>query len=128
MALLKRIFGLFSGGGAVTEKAVDMADKAFYTAQERGAQDAADTAEARTMTAPSHGTWFDVLVDGVSRMIRPGITIWLMGGFAGWWAMPRIETAGEYWQNIFMIVLTFWFGGRAILKDLPGAIKAMRGK
>lgn len=123
MNFFARIFGL----GKVVEKGVDMLDKAVDTQQERSERDSADLREAREMAAPSHGSWFDVLVDGCSRLVRPGVTLWLVGGFTGWWALPRVETISEYWQNVFMIILTFWFGGRAILKDLPGAIRRMRG-
>lgn len=125
MGIWGKVIGFFAGSGG--GKIVDAADKLHYSAQERGEDDVKDTTEARAMTAPSHGSWFDVLVDGFSRLVRPGVTLWLVGGFIGWWTLPRIETISEYWQNIFMIVLTFWFGGRAILKDLPGAIAAMRG-
>lgn len=128
MSLWSTVIGFFTGGGKTAEKVMDMADKAIDTQQERAERDVADTTEARLMTAPSHESWFDVLVDGMSRLVRPGVTFWLIGGFIGWWELPKIETISEYWQNIFMIVLTFWFGGRAILKDLPSAIKAMRGR
>lgn len=114
--------------GNVVEKVANIADDVIDTKSERSERDAGDLKEAREMTAPSHGTWFDALVDGLSRLVRPGVTLWLIGGFIGWWVLPKVETISDYWQNVFMIVLTFWFGGRAILKDLPQAIRAMRGK
>lgn len=116
---------LFGGGGA--NKIADVADKAFYTEQERADADAKDVTDARAMQQFSHNTWFDVLVDGMSRLVRPGVTLWLVGGFIGWWPLPQPSAIDEYWQNVFMLVLTFWFGGRAILKDLPVAIRLMRG-
>jgi len=128
MSLWGKFIGFFTGGSKTAEKVVDMADKAIDTQQERSERDSADLKDAREMAIPSHGSWFDVLVDGLSRLVRPGVTLWLIGGFVGWWVLPKIETISEYWQNVFMIVLTFWFGGRAILKDLPSAIKSMRGK
>lgn len=127
MNWLRAIGGwLFGGGGA--SKVVDAVDDAILTEQERQQADQKDLESARTMQTATHGTWFDVLVDGMSRLVRPGVTLWLVGGFIGWWTLPRIETISEYWQNVFMLVLTFWFGGRAILKDLPSAIRMMRGK
>lgn len=128
MSLLSKLVGWFTGGGKTVEKVVDMADKAIDTHQERAERDVTDLESARAMQLSSHGTWFDALVDGLARLVRPGVTLWLVGGFIGWWPLPRTETISEYWQNIFMLVLTFWFGGRAILKDLPSAIRAMRGK
>ena len=128
MSILSSIIGFFTGGSKTSEKVLDMADKAIDTQQERSERDQADLSDARDMQISSHSTMFDVFVDGMSRLVRPGVTLWLVGGFIGWWALPRVESISEYWQNIFMIVLTFWFGGRAILKDLPGAIALMRGK
>lgn len=128
MSFLSKLAGWFFGGGKTVEKVVDMADKAIDTQQERSERDAQDLESARAMQLHTHGTLFDVFVDGLSRLVRPGVTLWLVGGFIGWWPLPRTESISEYWQNVFMLVLTFWFGGRAILKDLPSAIRAMRGK
>lgn len=128
MSMLSTVVGWFTGGGKTVDKVVDMADKAIDTQQERSERDASDLESARAMQSTSNVTWFDSLVDGLARLVRPGVTIWLVGGFIGWWPLPMTEKISEYWQNIFMLVLTFWFGGRAILKDLPSAIRAMRGK
>lgn len=128
MSFFSKLAGWFVGGGKTVEKVVDMADKAIDTQQERGERDAQDLESARAMQMFSHGTFFDVFVDGMSRLVRPGVTLWLVGGFIGWWPLPRTETISEYWQNVFMIIITFWFSGRAILKDLPQAIRLMRGK
>lgn len=130
MSLLSKAAGwLFGGGGATAEKALDVADKAFYTAEERATEDAADLASARSFAAPSDNPGaINQIVDATNRLIRPGVTIWLVGGFVGWWPLPVPGSIDPYWQNVFMLVLTFWFGGRAILKDLPQAIKLIRGK
>lgn len=128
MNILSSIVGFFTGGSKAADTVANMAEKAIDTQQERSERDQADLEGARAMPLNTHGTWFDVLVDGTSRLVRPGVTLWLIGGFVGWWTLPKIETIPEYWQNVFMIVLTFWFGARAILKDLPSAIALMRGK
>jgi hypothetical protein len=124
MGLWGKVLGFFTGdtGG----KVIAAADKLHFSAQERGEADAKDLGSAREMTAPSHDSGFDILVDAFSRLVRPGVTFWMIGGFIGWWTLPRIETISDYWQNIFMLVLTFWFGGRAVLKDLPAAVRSMR--
>jgi hypothetical protein len=127
MSFFSKLASWLFGGGKTVEKVVDIADKAIDTAQERGERDAQDLESARAMQMFSHGTLFDVFVDGMSRLVRPGVTLWLVGGFIGWWPLPRTETVSEYWQNVFLLVITFWFGGRAILKDLPSAIRSMRG-
>lgn len=128
MSLISSVLGFFTGRSGTAEKVLDLADKAIDTQQERSERDGADLENARALPLSTHGTWFDVLVDGTSRLVRPFVTFWLIGGFVGWWMLPRVEGISEYWQNVFMLVITFWFGGRAILKDLPAAINLMRGK
>ena len=125
MSIWTKIGGWLFGGGGV-EKVLDVTDKAFYTEQEKAQEDAKDLSDARSMQMFTHGSFFDILVDGTSRLVRPGVTLWLVGGFIGWWKLPDPGLIDPYWHNIFMIVLTFWFGGRAILKDLPAAIRLMR--
>lgn len=115
---------LFGGGGAT--KIVDVADKAFHTEQERAEGDAKDLESARAMALPSHSSKFDILIDGLNRLIRPTFTVWLFGGFTGWWALPKPSSIDPYWYSVFTIVITFWFGGRMILKDLPAALRLMR--
>ena len=125
MNFFARLFGM----NKVVEKGTEMLDEAIDTPQERSERDTTDLAKAREMALPSsHGSRFDILVDGFSRLVRPGVTLWLLGGFTGWWNLPKPGVVEPYWENVFMIVLTFWFGGRAILKDLPAAIRLMRGK
>jgi len=129
MGLLTKVAGFLFGGSAASEKVLDIADKAIDTSQERSERDAADLESARQFAGISNQPGLiNQLVDSANRLIRPGVTLWLIGGFIGWWTLPHSDAIPEYWQNIFMIVLTFWFGGRAILKDLPAAIKLMRGK
>lgn len=104
-------------------------DKVHYSAEERAADDAADLASARAFAGVSNQPGFiNQVVDAANRMVRPGVTLWLCGGFIGWWSMPAPDAVSEYWQSVFMIVLTFWFGGRALLRDLPAAVRAMRGR
>lgn len=126
MGFFSKLAGWFFGGGKTVEKVVDLADKAVDTAQERGERDAADLESARAMQPQSHGTLFDALVDGLNRLVRPGVTFWLVGGFIGWWPLPDTSRVSEYWLTTFTIVLTFWFGGRALLKDLPAAFRLLR--
>jgi hypothetical protein len=129
MSMLAKAFGWLFGSTGTAEKVLDVADKAIDTAQERSERDTQDLDSARQFAGVSGQPGaVNQLVDAANRLVRPGVTLWLIGGFAGWWVLPRVELISEYWQNIFMVVLTFWFGGRAILKDLPSAIKLMRGK
>lgn len=117
-------------GGAEVAKVVD---KFVTTKGERLEMDSKDADTLRTMFDKRiHGTWFDAFVDGVSRLIRPGVTLYLLLGFDGRLIhLPSPNTVDPFWQTALYLVLTFWFGGRALLKDLPKAIMFMnkiRGK
>lgn len=129
----KAVTGFF-GGGKTVEKVTEIADEAFHTDQEKAEDRAAlvdvdqkDLASARAMQMAGHTSWLDIFVDAWSRVIRPGVTTYLIGGWIGWWAFPAPGSIDPFWQNVSILVLTFWFGGRALLKDLPDAIRKMRG-
>lgn len=82
---------------------------------------------ARSMSFDSPGsTMFDSFVNGVNRLIRPGVTIWLLGGLGGLWALPAPGTVDPVILKWIDIVLVFWFGGRALFKDLPACIKYVK--
>jgi hypothetical protein len=134
MGFFSKLLGWFAGDGKTAEKVTELADEAFHTEQEKAVEtqaavdtDQKDLLSARAMQMVSHNTWFDAAVDGLNRLVRPGITVWILGGFMGFWLLPRTDQISEYWQSVFWLVLTFWFGGRALLKDLPSAIRTMRG-
>lgn len=120
MNLLTSIFGFFTGKSG--EKIVDMADDAVFTDQEK---DASWSKNAFTDTQFTANNLNNTSIDIVNRWIRPGITIWLIGGFSGWWKLPDVDQIDPVWFQIFMIVITFWFGGRVLLKDLPQAVGAI---
>lgn len=126
MSWLKTIGGFLFGGssGGNVGKVAEVVDDAIHTEQERTETDQKDLSEARGMLS----TACNGFVDGVNRCIRPGVTVWLIGGMSGWWKLPAPGEVDDFWLNTFYLVLTFWFGGRAILKDLPAAIKAIRGR
>lgn len=125
--LSKAATWLFGSGGAAT--VATAVDKAVYTREERAADDAKDLESARAFADVSNQPGLvNQVVDAANRLVRPGVTLWLAGGFIGWWKMPDAGSIDPYWQNVFMLVLTFWFGGRALLRDLPAAIRLMRGK
>jgi hypothetical protein len=126
MGWLSNVFGKILGGGKVVEKAADLADEAFHTEQEKIETDQKDLESARGYLAPSHSSWLDVLVDGINRLQRPGWGLYLFGGVVGWWKFPELAKDG-FWASLMVLYFTFLFGGRALLKDLPAAIKAMRG-
>ena len=72
------------------------------------------------------GEFCNVIVDVVSRAIRPGVTILLLGACFGWWNLPAPTSIPEVYFMWTQSVITFWFGARTIFKDIPGFIKAVR--
>lgn len=74
------------------------------------------------------GGIINVVVDGLSRLIRPGITIMLVGGCMGWWTLPPPNSIDPTYMEWTYTVVAFWFGTRTIYKDIPTMLKALRGK
>jgi hypothetical protein len=113
MSWLSSIFGFFTGKSG--EKIIEIADESVFTSQEKSETDTKFVTETVANTS----------IDIFNRMIRPFVTIWLIGGFSGWWKLPDTGKIEPVWFQIFMIVITFWFGGRVLLKDLPNAVAAI---
>ena len=63
-------------------------------------------------------------VDALNHSIRPGVLVWFIGGFSGAWKMPDANAIDPWWKSMFYLVMTFWFGGRMVIKDLPMALAA----
>lgn len=84
-------------------------------------------ASARAMVMTSHNSWFDILIDGISRLPRPVITTWAIGMLFGWIPEPiHLQTLNPITLNIIWTVITFWFGSRVLLKDIPSVIKSFK--
>lgn len=113
MSWLSTVLKFFTGNSG--EKIINMADEAVFTQEEKAVEDGKFTTSILN----------DTSVDMVNRWIRPGVTLWLIGGLSGCWKLPDTSTVDPVWFQIFMIVITFWFGGRVLLKDLPNTINAI---
>ncbi len=136
----KAFFGIggSSAGPSPVQKLAEIADEYKYTEQEqaeagergedrfdkRAAQDSADTARIMTAVERPGVSLFDTLVDAFSRLQRPAWGLYFFGGFVGWWKFPDLTTMAQFtfWSTIFTIYFTALFGGRALFKDLSGAI------
>ena len=126
MWLWKALKGVFAPGSAGgLNKVAEVADEAFHTEQERAQEDLQDTAAARNMQFGSHDSWFDIAVDGFNRMVRPAFAMWAFGELVGWWRVVTVDISPEK-MNLILLIITFYFGGRAVLKDLPSLIKSLR--
>lgn len=67
----------------------------------------------------------DALVNGINRLIRPWVTITVLGSLFGYWELPPPESIDPQYWMIAQIVLGFWFGGRFLVKDIPQGIKSL---
>jgi hypothetical protein len=119
-------------GKGVVEQVSDVVDKwspSKTTIHKQSVEDvkAGDDSQksAREMQIPTHESWFDKLVDGLSRLVRPLVTYWILGGLIGIYEL-RSPSTDPMMMNIVWTVITFWFGARMIFKDIPSAIKAFR--
>ena len=123
MSVLGAIGGFFLKGGA--SKIASVADEFVHTAEERTNIDQADLNVARNVQYVSHDSGFDILVDAIIRLIRPGLTIYLIGGLIGWWKLTSINNIEPFYQTLIWLVFTFHFGGRALMKDIPTFLKTL---
>lgn len=122
------LFGIPSGGGSSpVQTAVSAVNKFVYTDEEKAQADSADVKDARSFAAPGKPLGFiGQVVDGANHAIRPWVTIELVRGLLGYRELPDISQIDPQFMTMIYIVLTFWFGGRTLLKDLPMAIAAIR--
>ena len=67
----------------------------------------------------------DAVMNGLNRLIRPWVTITLLGSLFGWWSLPPPESIDPAYWEMSVIILGFWFGGRFLVKDIPQAIKSL---
>lgn len=81
---------------------------------------------ARSMVIASHSTWFDALVDGLNRMVRPAFTLWAFGVLVGWWPPPAKGQLDPMTWNIIWTIITFWFGSRMLFKDIPYLVRKFK--
>ena len=130
-----KVGGFFAGGALASAQSVsDIVAKWVPDAEARanlekelGEQYELSQQSARQHDAPMQGaSWFDSLVNGINRLIRPTITVGLFGGLFGWWDLPEIKDMDPIYQLYGETVLLFWFGGRALFKDLPAMIKYLK--
>ncbi|NVK62802.1 MAG: carboxylesterase [Rhodobacteraceae bacterium] len=120
---LRGMFG--DGRNVVAETAEVFRANAEASAGRAHALDSAALAQLSAEFAPRQRGWFDRLMDGVNRLPRPLMVlglVWMLVEtarnpeamarvFGAWAVLPEAA-----WV-VFGIVVTFYFGGRAQLKD-----------
>ncbi len=123
------LFGSSSNGKGIVNSISNIVDRfvpSAKTRQENSEQDKKAIAEsqdnARSMEFKSHDSWFDIFVDGINRLIRPVITIGVISIIFGWVEQPDLNNIHPVILEVALIVISFWFGGRFVVKDLMPAI------
>jgi len=125
---------LFGGEKGIVGQVSDVADKwipSETTKHKMSIEDmqAGDSSQdsARKMNQISHSTRFDVVIDGINRLPRPIITFWVVGILFGWIGEPQhLASMNPVLLNIVWTVITFWFGARMVVKDIPAVLKSLR--
>jgi len=129
---------LFSSAGETATKlattTADLVERWKPGAEKRHSMDLETEGQAQTSTqaarqhdAPMQGsTWFDTLVNGLNRLIRPGATIYFLLALDGRYVQIKVDHLDPVVLQWVSLVLAFWFGGRTLLKDLPAAIAYLR--
>ena len=139
MGILSKLSGFFLGGtgDAVTKTAGGIADiierwrpgeeKKHEMTQEINEFIHKTYEDARKHDQPmSSGIpIIDGLVNGVNRLIRPWVTITVIGSLFGYWELPPPNSIDPQYWTITQIILGFWFGGRFLVKDIPQGIKSL---
>jgi hypothetical protein len=121
---------LFVGDKGIIEQISATADKwhpSKTTVHKMSIEDqqAGDSSQesARNMLVVSHDSWIDIGVDAISRLPRPAFAIWAFGVLVGFWEAPsNLSDIHPLALNIIWTVVTFYFGARVIIKDIPSAI------
>lgn len=88
-------------------------------------QESYESARAHDQPMSSGHPVLDSIVNGVNRLIRPWVTITVIGSLFGYWELPPPESIDPQYWTITQIILGFWFGGRFLVKDIPQGIKSM---
>ncbi len=128
--LVPTLFGSSSNGKGVVNSIADIVDRFIPSAKTRQENNEADKQanaesqnDARAMKFKSHDSWFDIFVDGVNRLVRPIITFGLISIWFGWTNAPDLTDIHPFYVQATLIVFTFWFGGRFVMKDVMAAIQ-----
>lgn len=147
MGFLSKLFGGGSAASTVAESAVKTAEgvadiverwKPSEAARHQMSMDlhklvndslaSARSYDPRSSGGGLAGEIFNVFVDGLSRLIRPGVTIILIGGVFGWWQLPPPRSIDPVYMEWTYTVVAFWFGSRTIFKDIPSLLAHIKGK
>lgn len=95
-------------------------------------QTAGDDSQADARAMKLHRTdhdnvvisFYNAVIDGLNRLVRPVFTFWVFGLLVGILEPPAtwVTWPPMLW-NIVWTIVTFWFGSRLLFKDVPAMYK-----
>lgn len=117
---------LFGGKSADAGQVIEKLDEAVLSKQERFEMDAKDMESVRAyLNTPAGPGLISQIIDSVNRSVRPVMTYWAMGCLIGWWSSPALESVSPFMQSLIYLIVTFWFGGRVVMQDVPKMLGAL---
>jgi hypothetical protein len=117
-----------SKGADIVERWVPGAEKKQEMAMAIDSAIEGSVQNARAAMGPlGSGGFLGSIADGLSRLVRPVVTFYLLGVVFGLWHNSVPSTLDPWYLTQAERVLVFWFGGRMLFKDIPSAIAYLRG-
>ena len=131
MSVWNKVASFFAGGAV--EAASGVADiverwKPGETTKHQMEMDVANLVDsARRHDSPvAGGGILGAIADGLNRLVRPVVTIYVLGGLFGFFEPELSKDIDPWFLAQGEKIIIFWFGGKVLLKDLPAAIKYLR--
>lgn len=81
--------------------------------------------DPRTVSTTKFGDTVNVIVDAFCRLIRPVVTVLMVGSVFGWFdiSTKSLDPTVLSWGGL---TIGYWFGMRTITQDIPSLIKAVK--
>lgn len=144
MSIFSKIAGFLGGSVSETTKQISdvverwvPSDKAQHDMKIEGDKLLNDSVasarqyDPKTIGTTSYSEIVNATIDGINRLIRPSMTILIMGAVFGWWPV-QTRTLDPIILSWAEAIGAFWFGMRSITRDIPSLIKMLvdikRGK
>ncbi len=139
MGVLSKVAGFFTGGiakaglevaGGVADiierwRPGDAKNQEMAMEMNEFLQKSYESARKHDQPMSAGVPWVDAFVNGINRLIRPWVTITVLGSLFGYWELPPPNSIDPQYWVIAQVVLGFWFGGRFLVKDIPQGIKSL---
>lgn len=131
MSFLNKIGEFFVGGAMEgASKVADIVErwKPGVTTRHEMEMDVAELvngARVHDQVTPNGGI-FGNIANALNRLIRPVVTIYVLGGVFGFFEVTYAANIDPWFLAQAERIIVFWFGGKLLIKDIPAAIKYLR--